>query len=193
MKRIPFPLLLFVLAGAGKLYAQGTTTDGFRVEMLRNWTEQNVKWIICPAEKAVFKALTSDTEREAFIDAFWSRRDPDPQTTVNEAKQEHYKRMDFADGHFRENETRGSLTERGRVWVMYGPPRHREVHPRTSDNSFSCEIWQYDRTPDIGRNLDLEFADLHNTGEYRLKVTPEKRDDILTLWPCQEMIAGTLR
>lgn len=190
MKRLSLVLLLFF--PAGNLYAQGTTGNELRVEVIRNWAEHNVKWVICPAEREVFGRLKSDLERKAFIDAFWHRRDPDPQTPLSEAKDEHYKRMDFADGHFRENEQRGSLTERGRVWIMYGPPQRREVHPRARNRVFSWEAWHYDRLPDIGENIDLEFTDRANRGEYRLSLSPEQRERLLTLRQCGETMVYRL-
>jgi len=79
---------------------------------------------------------------------------------------------------------RGSLTERGRIWIMYGPPQSREVNPRSRERRSSSEVWHYDRIPDVGEDLDLEFVERDNDGEYRLNMAPEKRDVVFTLWEC---------
>ncbi|MCU1286841.1 MAG: hypothetical protein JWO13_3191 [Acidobacteriales bacterium] len=127
------------------------------------WLEQDVKWIITPEEARAFKQLTNDEEREQFIEAFWTRRDPTPDTIRNEFKQEHYTRMAYANEHFAPHDTsgrRGWETDRGRIYVVYGPPDHVEPHPKQiGDSTYSAETWHYRYVQDFEREADLEFID----------------------------------
>ena len=86
------------------------------------WLNQDVRWIITDEERASFKRLRSDEEREQFIQQFWLRRDPTPETFLNEFKQEHYRRMLYANEHFATADTPGWRTDRGRIYIVYGKP-----------------------------------------------------------------------
>jgi GWxTD domain-containing protein len=66
----------------------------------RNWLDQDVRYIISPEEEQVFKLLSTDDERDQFIEQFWLRRDPTPDTEENEFREEHYRRIQYANEHF---------------------------------------------------------------------------------------------
>jgi GWxTD domain-containing protein len=114
------------------------------------WLTQDVTYIIKDDEKARFKTLKSDAEREQFIVQFWARRDPTPATPdVNEFKDEHYRRIGYANQKFA-SKIEGWKTDRGRVYIIYGPPDELEMHPdRTS--------WLYRSIPGIGERVIIEF------------------------------------
>ena len=94
----------------------------------KDWLEKDVAYIITDEERKAFKKLTSDEERENFIEEFWRRRDPDPDTDENEYKEEYYERVAYANEHFASG-IPGWKTDRGRIWIMYGKPDERETHP----------------------------------------------------------------
>ena len=85
-------------------------------------------YIITDAERNAFKSLQSDPELEHFIEQFWQRRDPTPGTVENEFKEEHYRRIAYANDHFAGG-IPGWKTDRGRIYITYGPPDEKESHP----------------------------------------------------------------
>src|SRR5215831_16476804 len=88
-------------------------TSGYRV-----WLTQDVAYIITDDERAAFGRLQNDEEREQFIEQFWLRRDPTPDTIENEYKQEHYRRMEYANDHFASG-IPGWRTDRGRIYITW--------------------------------------------------------------------------
>src|SRR2546422_11644372 len=94
----------------------------------KDWVEKDVAYIITDEESKAFKKLQTDDERERFIEEFWRRRDPDPDTDENEFKEEYYERIAYANEHFASG-IPGWKTDRGRIWIMYGKPDERETHP----------------------------------------------------------------
>lgn len=151
------------------------------------WLNQDVAYIITSREKAVFKRLTTDLEREKFVELFWRRRDPDPSTAVCEFKEEHYRRIAYANQWFRSGKP-GWTTDRGRIYILHGPPDEIESHPSggpyqrpvhegggfTSTHPF--EIWRYRRIAGLGDDIELEFVDPVGGGEYRLALNPDEKD-----------------
>lgn len=105
-------------------------------EVYKKWVEEDVVYIIGEREKNVFLALRTAEEREKFIEQFWTRRDPKPETEVNEAKVEHYRRILYANERFRSTKS-GWKTDRGKVYIVNGPPDEIEVHPAKR------ELWLY--------------------------------------------------
>ena len=87
----------------------------------QRWLDEEVRWIITPEERAAFLRLSKDEDRDQFVVAFWLRRDPTPGTAENEFKEEHYRRLAYANEHFA-YEIPGWKTDRGRVYIVYGPP-----------------------------------------------------------------------
>ena len=156
-------------------------------DYFEKWLNEDVAYIITPEEKTVFQSLTTDLERERFIERFWRRRDPDPGTAVCEYKEEHYRRIAYANQWFRSGKP-GWMTDRGRIYILHGPPDEIESHPSggpyqrpvhegggfTSTHPF--EIWRYRRIEGVGEDVELEFVDPVGGGEYRLALSPDEKD-----------------
>src|SRR5215813_6981131 len=94
----------------------------------RKWLNEDVAYIISDEERTAFKRLQTDEEREQFIEQFWLRRDPTPDTIENEFKEEHYRRIAYANEQFASG-IPGWKTDRGRIYITYGPPDEKETHP----------------------------------------------------------------
>jgi len=136
----------------------------------RKWLDEDVRWIITDEEKSAFMQLSNDEERDQFIEAFWQRRDPTPDTEENEFKEEHYRRMAYANEHFAAG-IPGWKSDRGRIYVMYGAPDEIEAHPSGGSyerpmeegggetSTFPFEQWRYRYLEDIGQEIIIEFVD----------------------------------
>src|SRR5579871_5851503 len=94
----------------------------------RKWLNEDVAYIITDEERAAFKRLQTDEEREQFIEQFWLRLCPTPDTTENEFKEEHYRRIAYANEHYAAG-IPGWRTDRGKIYIMYGPPTSIDAHP----------------------------------------------------------------
>src|SRR5579862_4999244 len=106
----------------------------------KDWLEKEVPYIITDAEREAFLSLATNEDRESFIEQFWLRRDPTPDTPENEFKEEHYRRIAFANEHYASG-VPGWKTDRGRIYIIWGKPDSIEAHP---SGGF------YDRTPNEG-------------------------------------------
>jgi GWxTD domain-containing protein len=167
MRRI-LTLLGLALVVCGTLSAQ--TLKPFRdwlaqsdlKTVYQKWLDEDVAYIITAQESRAFTSLKTDAEREQFIEAFWLRRDPNPETTENEYRAEHYERIAHANQNFGFNNRAGWRTDRGRIYIMYGKPD--EVR-----TSASKEVWIYRYLPNTGSNIEIEFVDATGTGELRLR------------------------
>jgi GWxTD domain-containing protein len=171
--------LLLVLAGAGVAAWQPTPAQHQAApvpmsEQHQRWLNHDVTYIISSGERKVFEALRSGEEREYFIEQFWLRRDPTPSTSENEFKKEHYRRMGYADKRFGAG-IPGWKTDRGRTYIVYGPPDEIESHPSGSAKEDPFEIWTYRKIEGMGENVAFTFRDPTKSGEYRLV---EKRNVI---------------
>lgn len=154
------------------------------------WLDEDVKYIITNDEKKVFLQLATDEERENFIESFWIRRDPTPDSMENEFKEEHYRRIAYANERYASG-IPGWRTDRGRIYIAYGPPDEIEAHPsggmyqRPYDegggftSTYPFEIWRYRWIEGIGSDILLEFVDPTMTGEYRLTMDPSEKDALL--------------
>ncbi len=157
---------------------------------LKKWLDEDVSYIITSEERTTFKALKTDEEREQFIESFWLRRDPTPDTIDNEFKDDHYERIAYANEHFASG-IPGWKTDRGRIYVVYGKPDEIESHPSggTYDrpieegggttSTFPFEIWRYRYIEGIGNEVLLEFVDPSMSGEYRMTIDPSEKDALL--------------
>src|SRR5271156_2317889 len=94
----------------------------------KKWLDEDVVYIISDEERKAFKQLSNDEERDQFIEGFWQRRDPTPDTEENEFKEEHYRRIEYANEHFAAG-LPGWKTDRGRIYIMYGPADEIDAHP----------------------------------------------------------------
>ena len=156
----------------------------------KDWLEKDVAYIITDEERKAFKKLQTDDEREHFIEEFWRRRDPDPDTDENEFKEEYYERVAYANEHFSSG-IPGWKTDRGRIWIMYGKPHERETHPMGgsydrpsyegggSTTTYPFEIWFYRYLPGVGSGIEIEFVDPTGSGEYRIARNPNEKDAML--------------
>jgi len=121
-----------------------------------------VSFIITKQERKIFLSL-APSERENFIEEFWKKRDPDPYTEENEFKEEYFNRIEEANHLFREGGSPGWLQDRGRIYILLGPPDNREVYPRGYDfYGKPTEIWYYGFYP-------IVFIDQAWNGNYKLE------------------------
>jgi GWxTD domain-containing protein len=155
----------------------------------RSWLE-DVSYIITDEERQAFLRLQTNEEREQFIEQFWERRNPNPGSPVNEFKEEFYRRIAYANEHFSSG-VPGWKTDRGRIYIMWGPPDSIESHPAGGPyqrppeegggftSTYPFEVWTYHYLPGIGENVQLEFVDPTMTGEYHLTMDPSEKDALL--------------
>ena len=158
----------------------------------KNWLDQDVVYIITPEERHTFLHLSTNEEREQFIEAFWQRRNPDPDSAENTYKEEHYRRIAYANEHFASG-IPGWKTDRGKIYIMWGPPDEIDSHPtggtwdRPMDQgggettTYAYEDWRYRYLEGIGENVELEFVDPTGTGEYHLTTDPSEKDALLNV------------
>src|SRR5688572_6047037 len=158
--------------------------------VLKKWPEEQVPYIIDPQENDAFKGLKTDEERENFIEQFWLRRDPTPDTTDNEYRDEYFRRIVLANERYTSG-IPGWKSDRGRILIMHGEPDEVETHGmggtylrpieegggRTS--TFPFEKWRYRHIEGIGNEVILEFVDTSMSGEYRLTFDPAEKDALL--------------
>src|SRR5260221_1087358 len=158
----------------------------------KDWLEKDVAYIITDEERKACKKLENDDERERFIEEFWRRRDPDPDTDENEFKEEYYERIAYANEHFASG-IPGWKTDRGRIWIMYGKPDERETHPMGgsydrpsyegggSTSTYPFETWVYRYLAGVGSGVAIEFVDPTGSGEYRIARNPDEKDAMLNI------------
>ena len=156
----------------------------------RKWLNEDVAYIITDEERATFKRLQIDEEREQFIEQFWLRRDPTPDSVENEFKEEHYRRIAYANEHYASG-IPGWKTDRGRIYITFGPPDEIESHPSGgtyerppeegggTTSTFPFEQWRYRYIEDIGSDIIIEFVDPTMSGEYRMTMDPSEKDALL--------------
>ena len=153
----------------------------------KTWLNQDVVWIISDEEGKAFKALSNDEERDSFIEQFWLRRNPNPDSPENEFREEHYRRIAYANEHFAAGRP-GWRTDRGRIYISYGKPDSIDAHssggnyqrPQDegggSTSTFPFEIWNYHYMEGIGQNIDLEFVDTCQCGDYHFTINRGEKD-----------------
>jgi GWxTD domain-containing protein len=156
----------------------------------KKWLDEDVVYIISDEERKAFKQLSNDEERDQFIEAFWQRRDPTPDTEENEFKEEHYRRIEYANEHFAAG-IPGWKSDRGRMYVMYGPADEIESHPSGGTYSrpmeegggetstFPFEDWRYRYLEGIGQEVIIEFVDTCMCGDYHMTIDRSEKDALL--------------
>jgi GWxTD domain-containing protein len=156
----------------------------------KDWLDKDVAYIITDEERKAFKKLATDDEREHFIEEFWRRRDPDPDTDENEFREEYYERIAYANEHFASG-IPGWKTDRGRIYIMYGKADEVESHPSGgayqresyegggSTSTYPFEKWFYRYIPGVGSGVEIEFVDPTGSGEYRIARNPDEKDALL--------------
>ncbi len=153
----------------------------------KKWLDEDVVYLVTPDERAVFEKLTTDHERDRFIEQFWLRRDPDPSTAENEFKLEHYRRIAYVNERYFSG-IPGWKSDRGQIYIKFGPPDSIERQPagglyrrRNSEGGgettvFPFERWWYAHIDGIGDDVELEFVDVNRSNEYRLTLNPQDKD-----------------
>ncbi len=159
-------------------------------EAYKRWLSNDVSYIITKEERRAFMALQTDEERENFIESFWRRRDPDPDTEENEYREEYYERIAYANERFTSG-IPGWKTDRGRIYIAWGKPDSIESHPSGgsydrpsyegggSTSTYPFEIWFYRHLDNVGDGLEIEFVDPTGTGEYRIARNANEKDALL--------------
>ncbi len=156
----------------------------------KQWLNEDVVYIISPEERQAFLQLETNEEREQFIEQFWLRRSSNPDLPDNDFKEEHYRRIAYANEHFASG-IPGWKTDRGRMYIMWGPADEVETHPTGgtydrpmeegggSTTTYPWETWRYRYMEGIGENVIWEFVDPSGSGEYHLTMDPSEKDALL--------------
>ena len=151
------------------------------------WLDQDVPYIITDDERKAFMSLSNDEEREAFIENFWQRRNPNPDSPENEFREEHYRRIQYANDHFAAGKP-GWKTDRGHIYIAFGPADSIDAHPSGGmcerpmeegggeTSTFPFEVWHYRYLEGIGENVDIEFVDTCQCGDYHFTIDRSEKD-----------------
>jgi GWxTD domain-containing protein len=153
----------------------------------KTWLDQDVRWIITDEEVKAFKNLANDEERDQFIEQFWLRRNPNPESPENEFRDEHYARIAYANEHFAAGKP-GWMTDRGHIYISFGKPDSIDSHPSGGSyerpmeegggetSTFPFEVWHYRYLPSVGDNIDIEFVDTCMCGDYHATMDRSEKD-----------------
>lgn len=173
--------VIFILAGATSLaawQAQASPRGSAAAQSeaknspasaYSKWLNEDVVYIIDDAERAAFQTLAAKEERDKFIEQFWERRNPSPGSPTNAFKVEHYRRIAFANQHFRTvSGAPGWQTDRGHIYIVYGPPDEIDSHPSTAQKPIGVEVWTYRHVEGVGDNDSITFVDRTGRGDYHL-------------------------
>ncbi|MGA9772461.1 MAG: GWxTD domain-containing protein [Blastocatellia bacterium] len=156
----------------------------------KRWMDEDVNYIITDEERKAFKALKTDEERDQFIEQFWLRRDPDPDTPENEYKDQYFERIQYANEKFASG-IPGWRTDRGRIYITFGKPDEIDSHPAGGSydrpsyegggntTTYPFETWWYRHIEGIGSDVEIEFVDPSGSGEYRIARSPDEKDALL--------------
>lgn len=187
-------LAVFCSFSAAQDQRQEETQDYYQ-----KWLKTDAIYIITDEEKVIFQELTTDEERERFIEAFWKRRDPDPRTPENEFKTEHYRRIAYANDKFAAGMP-GWRTDRGEIYIKFGPPAQVDVYPTGTVlrdyrggsiqgalgergttqareiRTYPFEVWRYRYLEGIGTDIEIEFVDKTGAGIYSLAMDEDEKN-----------------
>jgi GWxTD domain-containing protein len=153
----------------------------------KKWVDEDVRWIITDQEMQAFKSLSNDEERDQFIENFWLRRNPNPDSPENEYREEHYARIAYANEHFAAGKP-GWRTDRGHIYISFGKPDSIDSHPSGGSyerpmeegggntSTFPFETWHYRYLEGIGDNIDIEFVDTCMCGDYHMTIDRSEKD-----------------
>src|SRR6266705_666510 len=156
----------------------------------KKWLNEDVRWIVTDDERKAFMQLSNEEEREQFIEAFWQRRNPNPDSEDNEFKDEHYRRIAYANEHLPAG-IPGWKTDRGRIYIVFGAPDEIESHPSGGSyqrpmeegggetSTFPFEDWRYRYIDGIGQEVIIEFVDSCMCGEYHMTLDRSEKDALL--------------
>jgi GWxTD domain-containing protein len=167
--------------------AQQKALRGELKGVYKKWVDEDVRWIITDQELQAFKSLSNDEERDQFIENFWLRRNPNPDSPENEYREEHYARIAYANDHFAAGKP-GWRTDRGHIYIAYGKADSIDSHPSGGSyerpmeegggntSTFPFEIWHYRYLDGIGDNIDIEFVDTCMCGDYHMTIDRSEKD-----------------
>jgi GWxTD domain-containing protein len=153
----------------------------------KKWLDEDVPYIITDDERKAFLSLANDEEREAFIENFWLRRNPNPDSPENEFREEHYRRIQYANDHYAAGKP-GWKSDRGHIYIAFGAPDSIDSHPSGGmyerppeegggeTSTFPFEIWHYRYIEGIGENVDIEFVDTCQCGDYHYTIDRSEKD-----------------
>jgi GWxTD domain-containing protein len=153
----------------------------------KKWVDEDVHWIITDQELKAFKSLSNDEERDSFIEAFWQRRNPNPDSPENEFREENYRRIAYANEHFAAGKP-GWKTDRGHIYIAFGKPDSIDSHPSGGmydrpieegggqTSTYPFEVWHYRYLEGIGDNIDVEFVDTCMCGDYHMTIDRSEKD-----------------
>jgi GWxTD domain-containing protein len=156
----------------------------------KQWLNEDVVYIIAPEERTAFLQLSTSEEREQFIEQFWLRRSSNPDLPENDFKEEHYRRIAYANEHYASG-IPGWKTDRGRTYIIWGPADEVDSHPTGgtydrpmnegggSTSTYPWEMWRYRYLEGIGNNVEIEFVDPSGSGEYHMTMDPSEKDALL--------------
>ena len=156
-------------------------------EAHKRWVDEDVGPIITKEEREAYERLQTAEERENFIDLFWRRRDPNPDTEANEYREEYYERIAYANEHYTSG-IPGWKTDRGRMYIKWGKPDSIESRPSGgsydrpayhgggSTTTYPFEVWFYRHLDGVGNGIEIEFVDRTGTGEYKIARSPDEKD-----------------
>ncbi|HSR52449.1 MAG TPA: GWxTD domain-containing protein [Acidobacteriota bacterium] len=190
MTRTAFKILLLTVLFSLALPAQERRQEEAE-DYYRKWLDEDVAYIITDEERAVFENLTTEDEKARFVEQFWLRRDTDPRTSFNEFKEEHYRRIAYANDHFSVG-VPGWKSDRGRVYIIHGEPDSIEHHDQGEQYyrpasegggvtaTYAWQSWYYRNVEGVGSGLTIEFVDRTMSGHYVL--ARDAMDKDATLW-----------
>jgi GWxTD domain-containing protein len=153
----------------------------------KKWLNEDVRWIITDEEAKAFKNLSNEEERQQFIEMFWQRRNPNPDSPENEFRDEHYARIAYANEHFAAGKP-GWMTDRGHIYIAFGKPDSIDSHPSGGSyerpmeegggntSTFPFEVWHYRYLAGVGDNIDIEFVDTCMCGDYHATIDRSEKD-----------------
>ena len=153
----------------------------------RRWLEEDVVYIITDDERKTFLRLSTNEEREQFVEMFWQKRNPNPESPDNEFKEEHYRRIAYVNARYASG-LPGWRTDRGHIYIMWGPPDETDSHPSGgayerlpeegggSTTAYPFEDWRYRHIDGIGDDVNIEFVDTTWSGEFHLTMDPCEKD-----------------
>ncbi len=175
---------------SGAATAQTAVTPNYSA-IYRKWLDEDVRYIISDEERSDFNKATTDGQRDKFVEEFWERRNPDPGSSENKFKEEHYRRLAYTNQHFAARAA-GYRTDRGRIYILYGPPKAVERHYSAAGSEtvgsittagaipFDWELWHYEYIEGLGKDVTFKFVDACGCGEYQI---PIEKDDLKKYGP----------
>lgn len=185
------PALLLALSSVAALAVQ-SDEEKSSARYYDKWLNQDVLYIITDDERDVFSKLQTPEEREQFIEQFWERRNPNPGRGGNEFREEHYRRIAYANAKYASG-IPGWKTDRGRIYIMFGEPAEIEDHAGGgnyvrpnyegggSTNTYPFQIWRYRHIDGVGDDVEIEFVDQSWTGLYKMAMDPWEKDMLLNV------------